>query len=63
MPESAGSPGGAEGTQTALELEVPSRGSSPCSEQMPGSTEEVYPAEGLEGCPGEAPVQVRRWVV
>ncbi|XP_029140222.1 peripheral-type benzodiazepine receptor-associated protein 1 [Protobothrops mucrosquamatus] len=56
MPESAGSPGGAEGTQTALELEVPSRGSSPCSEQGPGSTE-VYPAEGLEGCPGEAPVQ------
>ncbi|XP_026564239.1 peripheral-type benzodiazepine receptor-associated protein 1 [Pseudonaja textilis] len=56
MPESAGSPGGAEGTQTALELEVPSRGSSPCSEQMPGSTE-GYPAEGLEGCPGEAPVQ------
>ncbi|XP_039202218.1 peripheral-type benzodiazepine receptor-associated protein 1 isoform X4 [Crotalus tigris] len=56
MPESAGSPGGAEGTQTALELEVPSRGSSPCSEQVPGSTE-VYPAEGLEGCPGEAPVQ------
>ncbi|XP_058020507.1 peripheral-type benzodiazepine receptor-associated protein 1 [Ahaetulla prasina] len=57
MPESAGSPGGAEGTQTALELEVPSRGSSPCSEQVSGSTE-VYPAEGLEeGCPGEAPVQ------
>ncbi|XP_013921231.1 PREDICTED: peripheral-type benzodiazepine receptor-associated protein 1-like [Thamnophis sirtalis] len=57
MPESAGSPGGAEGTQTALELEVPSRGSSPCSEQMPGTTEEVYRAEGLEGYPGEAPVQ------
>ncbi|XP_025022934.1 peripheral-type benzodiazepine receptor-associated protein 1-like [Python bivittatus] len=55
MPES-GSPGGAEGTQAALELEVPSRGSSPCPEQAPGSTE-VCPAEGLGGCAGEASVQ------
>ncbi|XP_063147180.1 peripheral-type benzodiazepine receptor-associated protein 1 [Candoia aspera] len=56
MPES-GSPGGDEGTQPALELEVPSRGSSPCSEQVPGSTKGCS-AEVLGGCPGEeAPEQ------